>query len=138
VHVLLVEAEVCLLVVWEQLLVVHVLLVEAEVCFLPARVLLMMKILLMVLLQQLLVVMMKILLMKIAMILLMKIAMILLMKIAMILLMKIAMILLIEVERPYQDTSYDLHHRDSTLAHYPYYVHLEATQMQDPNQVVVH
>jgi hypothetical protein len=110
----------------QQLLVVHVLLevggVEAEVCFLAARVLLMMKILLMVLLQQLLVVMMKI----------------LLMKIAMILLMKIAMILLIEVERPHQDTSYDLHHRDATLAHYPYYVHLEATQMQDPNQVVVH
>jgi hypothetical protein len=118
----------------QQLLVVHVLLevggVEAEVCFLAARVLLMMKILLMVLLQQLLVVM--------TMILLMKIAMILLMKIAMILLMKIAMILLIDVARPHQETSYDLHHRDPTLAHYPYYVDLDATQMQDPNQVVVH
>jgi hypothetical protein len=33
----------------------------------------------------------------------------------------------VEAERSYQDTSYDLHHRDANLAHYPYYVDLEAT-----------
>jgi sensor histidine kinase YesM len=97
------------MVLLQQLLVVEG--VAAEVCFLAARVLLMILLLLFLVVHVLLVVTMKI----------------LLMKIAMILLMKIAMILLIEVERPYQDTSYYLHHRDANLAHNPYYVDLEAT-----------